>query len=544
VRIPLNSSNNYFSSATKMSVFSLGEWNDKTRVKTSDKFTFDLYVSSIANIKYLRVDLQVGATQSAFTHIVTSITLSSSAFVASSAAWATVSLPISSFPVPSSWNDVDIQDAPFSRNITYYGIRFVSSATANADLSIDDLRMVQATENPIQAFYLSKQFNLNAINAKDFRQVVLTREKSADSRFSIDVFTDFGKFANKKNINADIPKQIFVFSFNGSTGIAKLNSYDFTTISSTHIPNPNTRDYMNGVADADYLYVFDKAESKMMKLDRDDLSVVVSSFGSLGSKTTSYNTVNQIAKVGDYLYITDSFNNAIKKLNAKTMAFAGSYGEIGTGTTNYLMPTGITCDPVHCWIGDDGNFRLMKVTISTFGYVLEKGIDTNTIGETVLQNDEKHVYAAYNRVNGEYYYQDVILEKRNKGDLSLVQQIKVKPNGVISQSTYTLSGDFALLGPYIFIGFTKDLSTTGTYFIQKRLKKDFSLVSEYITPRIQFSIMGDGEPYKPITESEQINLGTEDCTYIQLKYYDEEDLANTFKLYNYAFALDSKAYEE
>jgi len=546
IKLTMSALNNFSTSTTRQGMISLGEWADKSKSSTDDKIAFKMHISSHANVKYLRIDLQVGVTVQAFDQFTTSVTISSADFVASSGSWAFVEVPISSFPIPSSWTDATLQESPFAANITYYGLRFVSSATNTTEINIDDVRLVQSAENPIESYFLTKQFNLGQVNNKDYRQVILTRDKTADSSFSIDVFTNFGDFANKLNVNAKIPKEIFVLGYKGTNGITRLNSFDFSVINSTRYPTGNIRDYMTAEADAKYIYAFDKVRYSLNKLDRSSMSVIVSSFGSLGTGTTNFETASEMTLVGtplNSIFITDPFNHRIVQLKRDGLKYVNSYGELGNGTTNLITPCGITADLTNIWIADDDGFRIVKLNISTYGFVSEKDIDSNTFSDMVLRNDARYLYAAYNKVTDNPLFQDVILEKRNKGDMSLIQRKILRPRNVLTKSTYTLSGDFALLGPYIFIGFTKDVATTGTYYVQKLLKSNFDIIDEYTTTGTQFSVVGDGEAYLPSIEQEKINLNSRDGTYLQLKYYDYTR-ANTFKLFNYAFALDVKPYEE
>jgi hypothetical protein len=556
LKMYMDANKNFVSSMTNISLIPFGEWYDGSQVNRNvDMLSFKLRISSLCVVSSFTIDLQYEATTSSFTSIHSSVTFSSNTLVdlgmtngvSNLGDWTEIKVNLSTFTFPSSWNDPAIQDNPFSRCLTIYGIRFLTTSVAVSTVSIDDIRIIQGTNNPINAFYISKQFNLGVMNLKDYRQLILSRDKGADSSFSIDVFMDYGQFAKKKDVKASIPKEIFVFGYKGNNGIYRLNGYDFSLINSTSIPSPNIIDYMNGEASENYVFAFDKVSNRLFMLDRNNLSVIVSSYGGLGSGTTNFNTVNQMAIHGDDLFVTDNFNDRIVKMTFKNkkLQFVNSYGELGTGTTNFFSPSGITADETHVWVTDDGNFRLMKFSISTFSYISEKRIDTNTIGESVLKVDGQYIYLAYNKVSNTPYYQDVVLERRTKGDMSLLNRTILRPKNVVDVSSYTLSGDFAILGKYIYIGFTIDLARVGTgkYYVQKRLKDTFELVDEYSTTGTQFSIVGDGKSYNPISESEKINLESQDSVWVQLKYYDS-GLDNTFKLHNYSFAFDTKPYEE
>jgi hypothetical protein len=545
--------NQFHSSMTKMSLIQFGEWNDKSPVFIDkDYLSFKLKLSSYAVLSTVTIGFQYEATITSFTNYQSLVTLSSDTLVTLAgstgalSSFAEINVALSSFVLPSTWYDPAIQDAPFSRALTVYGIRFDFTGISSNTINVDDVRIVQGTDNIIESFYLSKNFNLGAVNDKDFRQIILSRDKSADSSFNVDIFTDYGYYANKKTIKSDIQKEIFILGFKGTNGITRLRSSDFSVMDSTQFPNPNILDYMNGTASKDYLFVFDKVANEVLVLDRSDLSIIVSRFGGLGNGATTFNTVNQMALSGDKLYLCDNFNDRIQKLvfQSGELLYSDTYGELGLGTTNFFSPSGVTADKTHVWVADDGNFRLMKFTISTFGYVSEKRIETNTIGESTLQNDGDFLYLAYNKISNTPYYQDVILERRTKGDMTLVNRTVIKPQDIVDYSTYTLAGDIALFGKYIYISFTKNLvGGTGTYYVQKRLKDGFDLVDEFSTSGVQFSVIGDGKAYDPITKSEKINLEAISGVYVQLKYYDNS-IDNTFTLHNYSFALDPKSYTE
>ena len=542
----------WIASMTRVDLINFGEWNDGTLVDRSrDKLSFKLKVTSLAHITDLRVDLLYEPTISEWGTEYSSVSLSSANLSAQGVAeggFMEVEIALSSFTLLDDWTNPAVQTIPFLNPLSVYGIRFVGNSISTCSFYIDDLRVVQKTVNPIEVYYICKQFSLQSVKTKDWRQIVLTREKASDSSFSIDVFTDFGYYANTIESEASIPKEVFVCGYKGEAGITRLDSTDLSVIDSTASGTANIFDYMNAVANEDYVIPFDKEGSRVLLLDRDDMSVILSSFGSLGSGTLNFNTVNQMCLVKrenvPTLYLVDTFNDRIVELVIENdeFKFVQNYGSWGLGVPTSSLLAGITADQTHLWIADDGNQRISKYT-SDFELVSDERFDSNAIGECVLQNDGEFLYSAYNKVANEPYFQDVVLEKRNKSDMSILQRVVVKPQDVVVNSTYTLSGDIAILGKYIFIGFTKDLATTGTYYIQKRLKDGFTIVDEYSTDNTQFSVFADGYPYLPNVQAEKINLESPNGTYIQFKFYSNE-IDNTFKLFNYSFAIDTIEYEE
>ncbi len=548
LRIDSNFSNSYFSSMTKISLINISDWNDRSKVnKDKDYISFKIKTSSIACLSSLRVDFQFEATISSFTAFFSSCSISSNSIILSGnpdQGFVEIKVKLSSFPIPDSWVNPLTQQLPFANILTLYGIRFVNSSISTNTINIDDLRIVGGNDSIIESYYLTKQFNLGTIAQKDWRQLILTMDKPSDSSLKVDIFTDFGYFANTKSLDAALPKEIFQCSYKGNHGITRLNSYDFSVIDSTSFPNPNIIDYMNGVANKDYVFANDKVLNRILMLDRKDLSVIISSFGSLGSGTTNFNNTNQMSLVGNNLFVTDNFNNRLTWLLVKNrkLNLVKTYGELGLGTTNFYSISGVTADLSNIFVLDDGLSQITKYSYN-FEYVASIKIDANTIGKGVLTQDSNYIYAAYNKIVDKPYFTDVVLEKRNKGDLSLVQRVTLRPLNVVEQSTYTLSGDIGILGKYLFIGFTKDLAQTGTYYVQKILKEGFSVVDEYSTAATQFGLIADSESYQPTLKNEKINLESRNGSYIQFKYYDK-NIDNIFKLYNYSFAVDPKSYEE
>ena len=546
VRISL-SSTIQLSSITRMGVFNVGEWHDKTRVLRSDKISFKVYVTSIQNIGSIRLDLQVEDVENDFNNNFSSITISSGSLTAGNTAWSTIEVKLSSFTILENWISLSSEAVPFANSLTFWGIRFVSTGVGDATLSFDDLRIVQGTESPIKTERLTKQFDLGNPAEKDYRQVILTRSKPSNSSFSIDVIGDFGEVSNTLNVKAEVGNELFVCGFSSSNGITKINSVDFSEDVSTKSIRIESLDIKNAVSDGKNLYAGNSITHQLYKIDITSLTLFISTYGALGTGATNFDTIHQIdidKKDDGFVYIVDNGNNRVKVHRKKNLDFVRSYGELGTGATNVHNPTGITIDDKHAWVGDDGNNKIKKFTISTFGYVSEIPLDTNTIGETTLDNDETYLYDAYNKVSDvALYYQDVVLERRLKSNGSLVNRIIVRPKDSVAVSTSGLRGDIALLGNYIFISFTDDVTQNGTYYIQKRLKDDFSLVSEYKSKHQHFSVVGDGLGHLPSIKSDKIYLKVEQGRYIQLRYYSE-GLDNDFKLFNQSFAYVQRDYEE
>lgn len=526
------------SSMTNVNVFQMGEWYDRTKASKSDKLAFKAFVSSLPNISYLRIDMEVNLGAIGFDTNFTSITFTSAAFTGGDLGWTNFEIALSSFPQQRGWTDFASDKVPFANTPTYYGIRFVLGGIDISSVSIDDLRFIQSTQNPVKFYRFSKLFNMESPVYKGFGSLLLTREKFADSGFFVDVYNDFGQAVRTFPVKPDIPKEIFVTGFSNSNNLTALNSIDYSVIRQTSSPE-SVWSFFNGAADNNYIYMADRTNDRMIKIDRTSFTFFISSYGTFGSGTTSQNLMAASAVDDNYLYFCDLNNERIKQHSKNDLSFYNLNGSLGIGSTNYNEPSGISVNNNSIIVSEDGNQRLTMVSKSTLGVILQVPVDFNTLANSSIQNDEKYLYLAYNKVNESYsYLQDLILERRDIGNLGLIQRIRVVPSSNISVSTSILMGEIALLGKYIYIPFTDSLQeSTANYYIQKRLKSDFSIVSEYKTPSILYSVIGDGLSYKPSISTDRYDLQSSG-KYIQLKFYDDPYLENNFKLFNMTFMVN------
>src|SRR3990167_5230024 len=528
------------SSMTLIKVIPIGELYDKKKITKSDKLQFKYFATDESNVTSLRIDLEVNDDSgNAFDSNFTSITLQNDMLDASDNVWKTYEIALSSFVIRDDWVDFNSELMPFANTLTYYGLRFVVDGVDVSSVSIDDVRIIQNKGNPVNFYRFTKLFNFGSISKKTMGQVVLTMEKSADSSMSLDIYNDFGSNVNTKKIESEIPKEILVMGFISTASIGILDDYDFELKRSTEF---NINDYLpfNGVADKKYIFFEDRTNDRMVKLDRNNMGIIVSTYGSIGNGTTNYNTVHQqdLSEDGNIILV-DIRNQRVKKHSQKDFSFKNMSGTLGVSNTSYHQPTGITCNDDDCVVADEGNYRWLKIGISTFGYMSQVSIDYNTIGDTSLEQDEELIYGAYNKTSEQSTdFQEIVLEARFRGDLSLVNRVIVRPLNDIGFSTYALRGDIALRGRYIYISFTDNaLGVNQTYYIQKRLKSDFSIVNEFTsTTRPIASILGDAFAHRPIEKTEKQNLETSG-QYLQLKYYDD-GLDNKVKLINQTFLIE------
>lgn len=513
------------SSITKVAIFNMGEWHDKTRVNKSDLLQFKVYPSSLSAITSIRIDLMVDDNENVFTNNFSSVVFTSSALTSGNTQWTTVSVALSSFPLNPNWLDLDLEEAPFADGFTFYGIRFVSTATGDASLTFDDVRLVQATDNLLSPFWLTPHLNTSGFNKKDYKELILLSEKPRDSNLKIGVLTDYGNTVKTLIIPQEVPKEITLLGFAGIGGAYTLDSRNFQMIRSTKIENLTETDYSHGVADKKYFYLSEHVKNSIVKIARTSMTVIVSSFGTLGSGATSFNFIHQVSLDADGdIWLVENGNHRIKELSTD-LKIKRVFGELGRGTTNYHSPTGITADRTHIWVADGGNSRIVQQTqedgLPIVGTI---PLDLNTIGEASLANDSENLYLGYNKLDlNKVYFQDVVLEKREKSTRKLILRKVLRPEGVVASSTYAILGDISIEGPYIFVTFAEDITSGNfSYYTQKLLREDFSLVSQLKQPGIQFGPIGDGQSFLPEFETRQIPLNLVDAVYVQFKYFSDE----------------------
>lgn len=522
------------SSITKVFVMPMGEWYDKSQSSSTDKISFKIWPSSVGFLQTLRVDLQVKDVQGSFDNNFSSVTISSAALTAGSSAWTTIEIALSSFPIRDEWVNFQTESVPFARNLTRFGIRFVSTGTQGMTLFFDDLRLVAANKTPLNAFRATKQFNFGTMSDKDFQQIVLTRDKQRDSSLYIDVLTGQGSLASTVKLAPDVAKEIFVCGFAGKAGVTRLNSVDLTPGGSTTTASVNAFSYENGAADPNFLYTYDVSHDKLVKISRSNLAVNVSTYGGLSAATTGFNYVQEIAvetASDGNLILVDHMNHRIKEHRKKDLSLVRTYGQLGIGATSFYNPTGVDFDGNNIFVLDDTNQSIKKFTRS-YALTTEAKLDINTIGNGSIKVGPQYLYVAYNRgSNDQIYFIDVVLEKRNKGDLSLVSRTLIRPDGIVASSTYSLRGSIALHSKFVYLTFNDNSLINGIFYLQKRLQSDLTLVKELATPFSMLGVIGDNLERESSQISEKIPLAAAlPDPYVQFKFYTRDELENSFRL--------------
>ncbi len=530
------------SSMTRMVSLPLGSWLDKTNTNLQDKLSFKFLTTSTKNLTGLRVDLEVNdGISNQFDANFTSYTFTDFSLIKSSA-WVTLEVKLSSFPVRPDWTALDSELIPFAGTPNFYGIRFYIEGVGGSSVSIDDVRLTQ-NYNPVNFYRFTKLFNFGTVAFKTLGQVLLTVDRPADSTLLMDVYNDFGKKVNTKQFAAEIPKEILVMGWVSTASIAVIDDTDFSIIRSTAFQEVDFLP-LNGVATREHIFFGDRTNDRLVKMKRNPFGVIASTFGSFGSGINNFNLLHQMcateqtANSPARLFMVDMANQRIKEHSPDNLAFLRTVGSLGTTATSYHQATGISANNETVLVSDEGNYRFTKLDVSTLGIVGQRGADYNTIGDSSLQEDENFYYVFYNKISElSNDFQDIFLEKRDKGNLSLVTRTRVTTQASTALSTYAAQGDLALRGRYVYVTFTDNaLALNPTFYIQKRLKSDFSLVREFTAPREILSVMGDSFSYKPSVKNEKQNLEAEG-RYVQLKFYDEGK-DNYIRLINQSFIIN------
>lgn len=525
-----------YASATYMAVINVGEWYDKSKTTKADRFQFKVRTTSGANIMSLRMDLEINDIRGDFDDNFTSVTISSASFASVGlSTWSTIEIKLSSFPILASWTALDQEQFPFANTLTFFGIRFFSTGIAGGNIYIDDLRLV-SNETPLNAYWYTKQFNFGSAKKKTFYDLIVNGEFPADTNYYIDTYSDYGQFTRRIVKNGSFGKDIYVTGFGGSNNISKVYPLDFSIKLQTATSATGAFVFRPITADESYIYAGDQLYNRIAKISKSSFTVFVATYGSLGSGTSNFNLIYQMAVDDSYLYICDFGNNRIKVHNKSNLQFVKSFGTLGdvSFSTSIHNPTGVAVDDNYIYVGNDGNYQIMKLSKSTGGFVASTDINLNTIGDITLAVDDQFLYDAYNWIEPTSIdNQQLILEKRLKSSLELVSKITVYPKNVVAVSSYSIMGDISLTDDYIYVSFTDDVNANGGYYIQKRLKSDFSIVRQYRSTSRHFAVAANGLAWKPKRQTIIEEVGGTGV-YVQVRY-SEKDLDNNLRIFSQSF---------
>lgn len=534
-----------YTSITWMNVINAGEWQDKTRVDKNDLFTFKLFGTSIQFITQMRMDLQVEDVSGDFNVNFTSVTFSSGVFNTTAGTWTEVSVAFSSFVILSTWTDLAVESIPFADTLTFFGVRIFATGTAGFNLYVDDMRIKDNTERPLSAYRWTKQFTFGSASNKEFKEVWLNAEVPPDGILYIDTYKDFGTFVDRSSAaSGGFGKEIFVGGFNGRNNLTRLDGVTFAPMDSTDTVSNLVFSFNSLATDKDFIYAGDQYNNRLVKINKSSFTAFVSTYGSLGTGTTNFNFIGQIGMDAANLFVTDVKNHRVKVHRKSDLQFVAAFGQLGSGTTSFHLPQGVAVDGDggNLYVANDGNFNILKLDKNTGAFKASVSLDLDTYGEPSLAVDDRYLYVAYRSFSPNVLYLELILEKRDKASMAVLDKTVIRPQGVdtVSVSTYAYEGDISLSGDYIYMVFTDDINLNGHWYLQKRLRSDFSIVKELISSARIGTVSANEMAYSPARKTLKEPLGTSGA-YVQLKYSDGESLDNPLKLYNQAFKLEMEA---
>lgn len=117
--------------------------------------------------------------------------------------------------------------------------------------------------------------------------------------------------------------------------------------------------------DNDYFFVSDVSNDqvKMFQLTSTGANLL-RTFGSPGSAAGQFNGPEQVAVVGNDIYVADFTNNRVQRFNKTTGAYVSQFGSFGSGAGQFSNPTGLVYNPVDglLYVSEVGNDRVQKFT--------------------------------------------------------------------------------------------------------------------------------------------------------------------------------------
>jgi sugar lactone lactonase YvrE len=177
------------------------------------------------------------------------------------------------------------------------------------------------------------------------------------------------------------PFQIFV-SDTGNNRIVRMDDMtgtNWTTFGSAG----NGVDQLSGpegvfvdLADNNAIYIADTGNNRIVRMD-DMTGTNWSTFGTGGSGANqfiapsgivvtpagTYSTANYTVVTPLHIYVTDSGNNRIVRMDDMTGTNWTAFGTGGGGVDQFQVPAGIVVNPANLYVADSGNNRIMQMVI-------------------------------------------------------------------------------------------------------------------------------------------------------------------------------------
>ncbi|MFA7709165.1 MAG: LamG-like jellyroll fold domain-containing protein [archaeon] len=243
---------------------------------------------------------------------------------------------------------------------------------------------------------------------------------------------DFNRFVYPSSIAADSQGFVYVADSGNHRIIKSDSNLNFVSRFpdnqyTLRIADPENLSNPYGIAyDDGYIYISDYGNNRIIKKRADNLETVamfgLSTLGA-GSGTTGVNGPYDLTVDGDYLWVVDYGNSRMLRLNKSDLSYSATFGSSSTTTDEgFYLPRGVAVDENYIYITDGRNHRVKKHDKTTFAFVA-KTTDSNytnfgcgatqTYYPTGIAVDENYVYIT----EGSCPYRIKVL---NKSDLSFV----------------------------------------------------------------------------------------------------------------------------
>lgn len=161
----------------------------------------------------------------------------------------------------------------------------------------------------------------------------------------------------------------------------------------------------------DFLYVTDEPANviRRINISTGEVATIAGDPNVIGSAdgvgaAAKFNTPKGIVTDGTYLYVVDSSNNTIRKIDLSNFAvttLAGLAGSTGStdglgGNARFSTPVGITADSTHLYVADTANQLIRKIDKSTGAVTTLAGSagvvgSTNSTGADARFNDPLYI---------------------------------------------------------------------------------------------------------------------------------------------------------
>ena len=171
-----------------------------------------------------------------------------------------------------------------------------------------------------------------------------------------------------------------VTTFAGTTGVAGADNNDVDPTKAVSFNRP-----YGITTDGTFLYVADSLNNMIRKIDMAVPHTVTTlagsgAAGSLDStdatgKTATFYYPNAVTVYGNYLYVADTGNNMIRKVDkatgkvehmaGSTTGVAGSVDSVVAVDARFNKPTGITTDGTNLYVTDFNNHTIRMINIAT-----------------------------------------------------------------------------------------------------------------------------------------------------------------------------------